>query len=238
MKLHAQTCPDSSAWNQAKSLRPLPNCFNCPSPHSRISPDIAANPIAREQNAVVEQSRSQLKILQRSWFSRFFLQGSAYSRGTGAEINGERLGGLNGLAPNIQNYVLGFTVTFPVMEVVSIRAQEAAQSARIRGETARYDQIAIELKAQWNAADARLRGARDIAANTPIQANAARAALDQATARYQSGLGAIDEVAEAQRLLTQSEIDDTLARLGVWRALLAVAQATGDIQPFLAEASQ
>ena len=46
----------------------------------------------------------------------------------------------------------------------------------------------------------------------------------------------MDEVAEAQRLLTQSEIDDVLARLGVWRGLLGIATAAGDIQPFVAEA--
>ena len=69
-----------------------------------------------------------------------------------------------------------------------------------------------------------------MAANTPVQVAAARAATDQATARYQAGLGNIDEVAEAQRLLTQSEIDDALARLGVWRGLLGVATAAGDIQ--------
>jgi outer membrane protein TolC len=77
-----------------------------------------------------------------------------------------------------------------------------------------------------------------VAANTPVQAAAARAATEQATARYQSGLGNIDAVAEAQRLLTQAEIDDALARLGVWRRLLGVATAAGDIQPFLAEVSQ
>jgi hypothetical protein len=48
----------------------------------------------------------------------------------------------------------------------------------------------------------------------------------------------MDEVAEAQRLLTHAEIDDALARLGIWRGLLAVATAAGDIQPFLAEASR
>ena len=92
--------------------------------------------------------------------------------------------------------------------------------------------------AQWNGAIATLQGARNVAANTPVQVTAARAATDQATARYQSGLGNIDEVAEAQRLLTQAEIDDALARLGVWRALLGVAVAAGDLQPFIAEASQ
>jgi hypothetical protein len=39
-------------------------------------------------------------------------------------------------------------------------------------------------------------------------------------------------------LLTQSEIDDALARLAVWRGLLGVAAAAGDIQPFVAEAGR
>jgi outer membrane protein TolC len=63
-------------------------------------------------------------------------------------------------------------------------------------------------------------------------------ATDQATARYQAGLANIDELAEAQRLLTQAEIDDVLARLGVWRGLLRIATAAGDLQPFLLEAMQ
>jgi hypothetical protein len=45
-------------------------------------------------------------------------------------------------------------------------------------------------------------------------------------------------VAEAQRLLTQAEIDEALARLGIWRGLLGVAAAGGDIRPFVAEAGQ
>jgi outer membrane protein len=135
----------------------------------------------------------------------------------------------------VQNYALGFTVTFPVFDFASLQAREAAQSATLRAETARAQQIATDLKAQWNTAVATLEGARRVAANTPVQVTAARAAAEQATARYQSGLGNIDSVAEAQRLLTQAEIDDALARLAVWRALLAIATAAGDIRPFLAE---
>ncbi len=71
-----------------------------------------------------------------------------------------------------------------------------------------------------------------------MQVAAARAATQQADARYRSGLGTIDEVAEAQRLLTQAEIDDALARLGVWRGLLGVAAAAGDLQPFIGEAGR
>jgi outer membrane protein TolC len=209
-------------------------------PPQRTAPplDTGGNPISMEQNAVVEQLQAQLRIVERSYFPRFSLQGAAYARGTGAQTNGTNLGGLSGLAPSTQNYALGFTVTFPVFDLPSLRAREAGQSATIRAEQARYRQVAADLKAQWNVAVAALDGARRVAANTPVQVAAARAATEQATARYQSGLGNIDAVAEAQRLLTQAEIDDALARLGVWRRLLGVATAAGDIQPFLAEASQ
>lgn len=197
-----------------------------------------ANPAIAEQNAVIEQAQAQLRTLERSYFPRFYLQGAAYSRGTGAEVNGARLGGLNGLGPNVQDYAVGFTVTFPIMDFAALRAKEAAQSATVRGQAARAEQIAVDLKAQWNRAVATVHGARRIAANTPTEVRAARAAVDQATARYQAGLGIIDDLAEAQRLLTQAEIDDVLARLSIWRGLLGIATAAGDLQPFLAEASR
>jgi outer membrane protein len=196
----------------------------------------SANPVAVEQNAAVERAQAQLRVLERSYFPRFYLQASAYSRGTGAETNGGRLGGLNGLGPNVQDYALGFSVTFPVLDLPSLRAREAAQSATIRSQTARSEQIAIDLRAQWNRAVAAFEGARRVAGNTPVQVSAASEAVRQATARYEAGLGNIDEVAEAQRLLTQSQIDDALARLSVWRGLLGIATAAGDIQPFVAEA--
>jgi outer membrane protein TolC len=80
---------------------------------------------------------------------------------------------------------------------------------------------------------ANLEGSRRVAANTPVQVSAARAAPQQATARYQAGLGTIDQVAEAQRLLAQAEVENALARLSVWRAHLAEAKAQGDLKPFL-----
>jgi outer membrane protein TolC len=202
------------------------------------TPSTDSNPMLVEQNAAVEQARAQLRALERSYFPRFYLQGAAYARGTGAGTNGDRLGGANGLAPNFQNYALGFTVNFPILDLPSLRAREAEESAAVRSQEARSAQIAVDLRAQWNRAVAVLQGARRIAANTPTQASAARAAAQQATARYESGLGNIDEVAEAQRLLTQAEIDDALARLNVWRGLLAIATAAGDIQPFVAQAAR
>ena len=208
-------------------------------PDRTVTPiDPHANPVAMEQQAVIDQAKSQLHALERQYFPRFYLQGATYARGTGAESDGRILGGLNGLGPTTGDLGIGFTVTFPVFDFASLHARENAQSAAIRSETARAQQIAVDIRAQWNAAVATLNGARRVAANTPIQVKAAREATDQATARYRVGLANIDSVAEAQRLLTQAEIDDALARLAVWRALLAIATAAGDIRPFLAEVGQ
>jgi len=76
-----------------------PGLLRLPPPQPAVPLNTAANPIAHEQNAVVEQLRAQLKVMERSYFPRFLLQGTAYVRGTGAETDGRLLGGLNGLAP-------------------------------------------------------------------------------------------------------------------------------------------
>lgn len=145
--------------------------------------------------------------------------------------NGDRLGGVNGLGPTTQNYSVGLTVTFPAMEKFAIREQEAMQAANIRAGQAQYQAITTQLEAQFNAAQAMLNGARRVAANTPVEVTSARVALQQAAARYQSGLAPIDDVAQAQRLLVQAQIDDALARLNVWRARLQVETARGNICP-------
>jgi outer membrane protein TolC len=81
-----------------------------------------------------------------------------------------------------------------------------------------------------------LASALQVAQNTPIQLAAAEATVEQATARYKAGLATIIEVAEAQRLLTQAEIDNGLAKLGIWRAKLSLSLAQGDLAPFLSAA--
>ncbi len=78
-----------------------------------------------------------------------------------------------------------------------------------------------------------MHAAREVAANTPVEVKAAHSAFDQARARYQAGLAPIDDLAQAQRLVVQAEIDDSIARLSVWRALLQLDASRGDIQPFV-----
>ena len=197
-----------------------------------------ANPLMSERKAATAENEAQLKALQRSWAPQFNIEGSAYARGSGAETNGERLSGANGLAPNVGNYVVGVNITFPVMDFASVHAKAAMQASLVQAAKANEDLAARNLREQFDQTIAELRATETIAENTPVQVQAAQTALDQATARYKAGLAAIDDVAQAQRLLVQADMDNSIARLNVWRAFLKLQYIRGDLQPFLQEAKR
>ncbi len=75
-----------------------------------------------------------------------------------------------------------------------------------------FDEAVLTVTSQQQAAAAMVQAARAVAANTPVQLAAAQQSESQARARYQAGLASIVEVADAQSLLAQAEVQDQLAR--------------------------
>ena len=132
------------------------------------------------------------------------------------------------------NWALGFTATLPVLDYKQLRARKEVELQRQTREASRHELIERELGGRLGQANAQLDGARRIAVLVPRQVRSLQSVLEQTQARYRAGLGTLLEVADAQRQLTQAEIDASLARLSVWRAELAVAFAQGDLEPFLA----
>jgi outer membrane protein TolC len=191
------------------------------------------HPVITEQKAATAQSSARLHAIERSWVPQFNLEGAAFARGTGAENDGQRLTGANGLAPTVGNYAVGVNVTFAFMDFASIHAREANQAATVRANRSNEQLADRNLREQFAKAKAVVHAAREVAANTPVEVKAAHTAFDQAKARYQAGLVPIDDVAQAERLLVQAEMDDSVARLNVWRALLQLGASRGDIQPFM-----
>src|SRR5947209_2281932 len=139
----------------------------------------------------------------------------------------------NGLWLQVPNWAVGASVAFPAFDFFAASARKRVELQNEVAETARYERTIQTLTTQEAKVRALMTAATDIARNTPIEREAATAGESQARARYQNGLASVIEVAEAQRLLAQAEVDDAVARLGVWRALLAAAQAHGDLTPFL-----
>ena len=194
--------------------------------------DFTSHPAARAGLAVVETVRARERVLDRSYFPRLYFQSAFAGRDSGAQVPGQPLPG-TGLWPQVPNWAAGLSVTFPVFDLFTVNAHKRVELQNELAERARYDQTIQTLTTQDARARAVMKAALDIAQNTPIERQAATAAESQARARYGSGLASITEVAEAQRLLAQAEADDAVARLSVWRALLAAARVRGDLAPFL-----
>lgn len=201
-------------------------------PFAVESPDLKAHPAARAQQAAIEIVEARQGALDRAYLPHITLQSTFAARGTGAETPGVPSFG-NGLWLQVPNWAVGATVTFPALDLFSINARKRVESQNVLAERARYERTVQTLTTQEVKARALMKAATAIARNTPIERQAATAGENQARARYQSGLASVTEVAEAQRLLAQAEADDAVARLGVWRALLAAAQAHGDLAPFI-----
>lgn len=194
------------------------------------------HPAATEQLLHVEEASARRKALEKSYVPKFNAQATTYARGTGANPDFTTGGAASGLGPNIYNWGLGLTVTFPLMDLPGLRVKREIETHKGRAEQARYEQILRDLDNQRAKARVNYEAATQILQNTPVQLRSARESLEQATARYKAGLISILEVAETQRALTNAEIDDSLARLALWRALLGLSIAEGDLSGFLAQA--
>jgi outer membrane protein len=195
----------------------------------------AGHPLALVRQSAVDAAKAQEEILAHTDRPRLYLQSSVFARGSGANPNGELDGGLNGLGLERANWAAGVQLVFPnLFDGSSLRARKAGAAATGRAETARYDEAILTIESQQQAATAMVSAARAVAANVPVQLAAAQQSEAQARARYQAGLTGLVEVADAQNLLAQAEYQAQLARVDVWRALLAEAVARGSLTSFLA----
>ena len=206
-------------------------------PASELAVVAETHPLTQMHQAAVEAARAQETVLSRTDLPRLYLQSSLFARGSGANPNGQLDGGLGGLGLDRANWAAGIQLVFPnAFDFTSLRARKAAAAASTRSETALLDEAVLTVTSQRQTAAAMVQAARAIAANTPIQLAAAQQTESQARARYQAGLTSIVEVADAQGLLAQAEVQDQLARIDVWRALLAQSVAQGTLAPFVAAA--
>lgn len=194
----------------------------------------SAHPLAQLRQAAVAQAQAQHDAVARTDLPHILVESSVFARGSGASPDGTFDGSVRGLWLNRTNWAAGIQVQFPnLFDFSTLRARKAAAAATERASAAQYDEAVLTITNEQQAAAALLRSTRAIVNDTPVELSAARDAEAQARARYDAGLASIVDVADAQSLLAQAEMQDRLARIDVWRALLAAAVANGDLAPFI-----
>jgi outer membrane protein len=211
-----------------------------PGPMLQVPPDtkeeetpVANHPAAQVEQGRVEEEKARIRVLNREYAPHFTTEGLLSARGSGEESTGDVQPGASGLGFSVYNWEAGLTVQMDLTSIFAIHEHKRVEISNQHREEALYAQTLQVLTAQQQTAVAQLEGARRVAQNTPIELASSRQGELQATARFRAGLGTIVDVAEAQSLLAQAEMDDSLARLSIWRAMAELAAANGDLTPFL-----
>src|SRR5579875_1941568 len=190
------------------------------------------NPFLRQFAAGIKSSQSLERAAGYEYLPRLDVVAGIFGRGTGLTFSSAVPGPGSGALPNAFNWAAGVVFTIPIQQLFAARADIHAAAAHVRLAESQYGETALQIKDQLDSAQAMLRGAEKIAANIPLELGAARATWNQNNSRYRAGLMTVLDVADAQQLLTQAEVDNAVARVNVWRAMLLVSRAAGDLAPF------
>jgi outer membrane protein len=140
---------------------------------------------------------------------------------------------VSGFFPVIPNWNVGLMIDLPFLDIIRIKAEKKVVTERITAAQHAYDLVIQGLRRDDVQARATVRAAVALASNMPVQVQAAELAAKQAQARYEAGLATVAQVAEANQILADSRVKEAVANVGVWRALLSVANVHGNLQPFL-----
>lgn len=193
----------------------------------------SSHPAVQAELSTIDSLIMQKKVTARSYLPKLNMMTGLMSRGSAWQDASHYLGGGHGTYPNMMNYAVAVTLNWTPTDVFEARAREKVQQANIEAEKAKYDELIEQLKTADAQAKALIESATQIAQHTPVQIAAAKMANLQTTQRYKAGLATLADVAEAQKLLTQAEVDDSLAKLGVWSAYLGGAESKGSLTPFM-----
>ncbi len=200
----------------------------------QLSGNVESHPVFLVQASASQAAANRKKAIEKSYYPRVNLIAAIYGRGSSFKSD-VSINEAKGFYPTRVNYAAGFNITFPFLDIFELKARRLAASKIELAERAQLALTGLKLSTDNQRAEALMKGALKLAENAPVKVEAARQAANSARVRYQIGLSSINDVALDEQLLKQAEVEQSTARLRVWRAFLAQAAAKGNIELFLLE---
>ncbi|MCA9815152.1 MAG: TolC family protein [Candidatus Obscuribacterales bacterium] len=194
------------------------------------------HPVAVAGKQAVDVVEGRLNVLDKTYYPKLHFWGGCNLRGAGLSVekgNQRQSRDVHGLFPLVPNYHIGMMVQIPFLDYWQIKAEKNVERCNLSAEKSAYDVIAQQLTAQDERAKALLEAAVGLVQNVPAEVEAAEEAKTLAVTRYQVGLGTVADVAQAEQILAQAKFRLASARIGVWKAMLAIGVAHGDLKPLL-----
>lgn len=194
--------------------------------------DLTSHPLARFKLAEIDRWRAKQVVLDKAYRPHLWLNSAVWGRGSGDSVN--PIGSVaGGFLPQVFNYMAGLSLSFPIMEYFPLKEQ--IKMARSNEQAARADFDLAMLQLEKKDANSRimLEQARKVAQQTPVLVDAARVKEVNIVKRYDVGLTNVVSLAIAEENLAQADVENAVAQIEVWRSILALGYAQGELDSFL-----
>jgi outer membrane protein TolC len=205
-----------------------------------LSNDFTDNPRLRLYESISNQQQMLIKSIRKRELPSISFLAAGWGRGSGISDrlndNGDFVYSSSfgaGIPFRAYNYMVGISSIWNVTSL--FRNNYEAKSQRFVARMAEERLNEEKLKVQGEIERSRLRYGASLSTlqQVPIQLNAATDAYNQAKARYDAGFSTIMELTQTFAVLNRAEVDASVAKGNVWRAILLYAAATGDFDVFL-----
>jgi outer membrane protein len=189
------------------------------------------NPGYQYYQAKVALGAANLKEVQRGWRPRLDLWANAYSRGSGIDPTGA-INKADGWQLSRTNIGAGVQLSVPILQFSRVNIQKRQYRNLLQADQDQLAQVDINLKRQVETAESNYRQNLLIAQEAPVQSRAARLSYQGLELSYKSGLVDFVRLTQGQYQLLNAEMSEADANLEVWRALLDISVAKGNLNLF------
>lgn len=194
--------------------------------------DLSSHPLARMKKAEIKRWRAKQVVLDKAYRPHLWLNASVWGRGSGDGVNPIR-SKAGGFLPQVFNYMVGVSFSFPFMEYFPLKAQRKMAHSNELAAKADLD-LAMQILEKKDAnSRIMIEQARKVAEHTPILVQTAKVREIKVLKRYSTGLTNVVSLADAERKLAEAKVEDAIAQVNVWQSILQLAYAQGNLRPFL-----
>jgi outer membrane protein len=173
-----------------------------------------------------------LRDIQRSWLPQLDIWGNVYARGSGVNANGI-IDKAEGWRFSRTNAGIGLQLSFPVLQFSKVNLRKKQYSALLKSDEANLAQARLDITKQVENAELQYVQDAKIAGKTPVQLKIAAEVYEGLKLSYEAGLVDYTRLYQSQYELTRAELNNATAQLQLWRSLLSIAVAKGNLAIFL-----
>ena len=189
------------------------------------------HPYYQSLEALKNSTTAALKEIEKSWVPQLDFWGNLYARGSGVDAGGA-VHKWDGLGFSRTNAGIGLQLSFPVLQYSKVNIQKKQYQSLLKADDAKLAQARLDIGKQTETALMQYWQDVKIADKSPVLLKAARDVYQGLKLSYETGLIDYTRLAQAQYELYKAEINDANMRLQLWRSLLGVAVAKGDLHVF------